>query len=418
MFKHRLAIWSLCGIMALLLIAGLGHPPTFIDAATEEASAVATSAATSAATVAATAVPAALTAPFAYGVASGDQTNDSVVLWTRTATVTSVIPELSLSAAFDSPMALPMVQSSEASDLTVKVVASGLKPGTKYYFRFKAGSDASPVGTFKTAYAADQSATVTMAFTGDADWKWKPYPVLASLAKENLDYYFFLGDLIYETTDISGKTAVEDLAGYRWKYRENREPRDNSASQAIPMKDLYAAFGQYSIFDNHETGLSKADKKAPSYNDGGVQVNGQFVNQSQGFKVRIQAYSEYQPVRDVANTGTGDPRTDQTAKFYRAIPWGATQELIILDDRTYRDARLANSDDPVAWSCNRSMLGAPQLKWAEDELVSAQQRHIVWKVVVISSPMQELGRASQIGGDLDGTKSWAGAYACERNKLL
>jgi hypothetical protein len=64
------------------------------------------------------------------------------------------------------------------------------------------------------------------------------------------------------------------------------------------------------------------------------------------------------------------------------------------------------------------MLGPMQLQWFKDALLAAQRRHVVWKVIVISSPIQELGRASQIGGDLDGTKSWAGAYHCERNKLL
>ena len=359
-----------------------------------------------------------LTTPFAYGVAAGDMYSDSAVLWTRTPTATTVIPELALSEAFDNPVNLNAVQTNEANDFTVKVLATSLTPGTQYYYRFRAGSDISPVGTFKTAYAPDQNTKVTMAFTGDADWKWKPYPILNDLIKEKLDYFFFLGDLLYETTDLKGTTSVEDLAGYRFKYRENREPRPNSASQQVPMRDLYRLFGQYSVFDNHETGLSKADKNAPSYNEGGAQANGQFVNQSEGFKTRIQAYREYQPVRDERITGTGDARLDQTSKFYRAIPWGSNLETIIVDDRSYRDSRLASSDDPQAVSCSRTMLGNTQLKWLEDELLSAKQRKIVWKAVVISSPIQELGRASQIGADLDGGKSWAGDYNCERNKLL
>ena len=360
----------------------------------------------------------ALTAPFAYGVASGDMTSDSAVLWTRTPGPTTVVPELSLTPTFDNPQTLPAATTSGASDFTVKVLATGLKPGTPYFFRFKSASEVSSVGSFKTAYAPDQDTTVTMAFTGDADWKWKPYPLLTALAKEHLDYFLFLGDLIYETTDLAGKSGVEDLDGYRFKYRENREPRSNSISQMVPMRDLYAAFGQYSVFDNHEMGLSKADTHAPPYTEGGAQVLGQFVNQTAGFKARIQAYKEYQPVRDDMNTGTGDPRTDQTSKFFRAIPWGANVKMVILDDRSYRDVRLPNSDDPAASSCMRTMLGPVQWKWFEEALLSAQQRHVVWKVVVISSPIQELGRASQIGSDLDGTKSWAGAYRCERNKLL
>ena len=49
---------------------------------------------------------------------------------------------------------------------------------------------------------------------------------------------------------------------------------------------------------------------------------------------------------------------------------------------------------------------------------SIRQRGTTWKVVVVSSPMQQLGKASQVGADLDGGKSWPGGYLCERNKLL
>jgi phosphodiesterase/alkaline phosphatase D-like protein len=328
------------------------------------------------------------------------------------------VAQLSESEVFTNPVSLPAVQSTEASDFTVKVEAKGLKPGTKYFYRFTAGSDTSPIGSFKTAYAPDQNAKVTMAFSGDADWKWKPYPILNQLIKEPLDYFFFLGDLLYETTDLAGKTSVEDLNGYRFKYRQNREPRPDSTSNMVPMLDLYRLFGQYSVFDNHETGLSKSDKNAPSYNEGGAQVGGQFVNQSVGFKARIQAYREYQPVVDELVAGTDDSRTDQTYKFYRTILWGANVELVILDDRSYRDSRLINSDDPQAASCSRTMLGASQLKWFENELLSAKQRKVTWKVVAISSPIQVLGRNSQIGSDQDGTKSWSGGYMCERNELL
>lgn len=407
--------------LATATVAAPTTAPATSLAATTPATTLATTTAPAATTAPATAtysISQNLTTPFAYGVASGDMTTDSTILWTRTPAAATVVPELSLTPNFENPTALASVQTKADSDFTVKVLASGLKPGTKYYYRFKSGNDVSPIGSFKTAYAPDQRDPVTLGFSGDVDWKWKPYPVLNNLNKENLDFFFFLGDLIYETTNLAGTTAAEDLNDYRAKYRENREPRPNSASKMAPMLDLYRLFGQYSVFDNHETGPSKADKNAPNYNEGGAPANGQFVNQTEGFKARIQAYREYQPVREETVSGTGDARSDQTSRFYRAVPWGANLEMLILDDRSYRDIRLNNSDNPEAFSCNRTMLGAPQLKWVQDELLSARQRNVTWKVIVVSSPIQRLGRTSELGGDLDGTKSWAGGYNCERNKLL
>lgn len=60
----------------------------------------------------------AITAPFAYGVASGDMTSESAVLWTRTPGLitATVIPELSLTPSFDHAQALPEATTSDAGD--------------------------------------------------------------------------------------------------------------------------------------------------------------------------------------------------------------------------------------------------------------------------------------------------------------
>jgi alkaline phosphatase D len=363
------------------------------------------------------AITPALTEPFAYGVASGDMTGESAVLWTRTPGPATVIPELSLTPGFERTRTLPSAISAESSDFTVKVLATALEPGVRYYYRFRAGRDVSPTGSFRTAYAPDQSAVVRLAFTGDADWRWRPFPILAAVAQENVDYFLFLGDLIYEFMDQQGKTVADDLQGYRFKYRENREPPPNVASGMLPMRDLYAAFGQYSVFDNHETGYSP-DPKAPRYNEGGAPFAGGFVNKTPGYKARIQAYKEYQPVQEEIHSVVGDALTDGTDRFYRAYRWGANVELIVLDDRSYRSIRLKSPLDPDAASCDRTMLGRRQLEWFENALLAAKRGNAVWKLVVISSPIQELGNDAQIGFDMEGTKSWAGTYRCERNRIL
>ena len=54
-------------------------------------------------------LPAARLEPFAYGVAAGDLTSDSVVLWTRTPGAASVRAELAASETFENLTALPTV---------------------------------------------------------------------------------------------------------------------------------------------------------------------------------------------------------------------------------------------------------------------------------------------------------------------
>lgn len=361
-------------------------------------------------------------AAFPHGVASGYATSDSAVLWTRTAAPLSLVPELSEAASFASFRALPAARTSADSDNTGKTLASGLKPATTYYYRFRAPDGTlSAVGRFRTAPLAGQAAPVRFAFSGDADWKWAPYPLLDSVNRQDLDFFIFLGDTIYETTSPDGKTVAETLDEYRAKYRENREPRPNGPADRVALRDTYERFGHYMTFDNHETGVSLKDPKAPRYTEGGAPANDgahTYVNQTAGYEDRVRALAEYQPVPDLKVTGMGDPRLDGTRRFFSSQRWGSDATLIVTDDRSYRDVRLADSDAPEADSPNRTMLGQPQLRWLQDQLLTAQRQGVTWKFVVVSSPIQQIGRSSQVGGDLDGSKSWAGGYRYERNRLL
>ena len=128
-------------------------------------------------------------------------------------------------------------------------------------------------------------------------------------------------------------------------------------------------------------------------------------------------------------------RSDGTPQLYFAQQWGANCIYIQTDDRSYRDIRLAkpgNSgpiDDigPRADNPNRTMLGATQLQWLKSTLEQAQRDGIPWKFVAISSPIDEVGKASATGKLSDGQpdrsqspdgKSWWGGYRSERNQLL
>src|SRR5437899_8100976 len=98
----RLSAW-----VALVLVAVLPARPIFAQAGNRP-------------------IPAARLEPFAYGVAAGDLTSDSVVLWTRTPGAASVTAELAASDTFENLTVLPAVPVTAATDFTVKVVATGL----------------------------------------------------------------------------------------------------------------------------------------------------------------------------------------------------------------------------------------------------------------------------------------------------
>jgi alkaline phosphatase D len=353
---------------------------------------------------------------FTHGVACGEPSTSEVVLWTRTAVPSTIVPEL-LDNGGGVQRDLPAVKTTADADNTVKTVAGDLRAGETVHYRFRGpNGELSPTGACKTAPPPDSTAAFSFAFSGDTDWKWRPYPVMNALNREPIDFFIFLGDTIYETTNFEGTTVAENLAEYRAKYRENRElPSGLPADGPVPMREMYASFGIFSVPDNHELGTSVVDPNAPRYTEGGAPAapgSSQLVNQTPGFDARMRAYEEYQPLHE----RPGGP--NETRQQYFSQPWGETARLIVVDDRSYRDVRLQNSDDARADDPNRTMLGATQFQWLENELLSAQADGTTWKFLVVSSPIQHIGRESEIGFDLDGSKSWAGGYRVERDRLL
>src|SRR5581483_459542 len=213
------------------------------------------------------------TTQFPLGVACGDMTADSAVLWTRTDRPTALVAEIDRRPDFAAARRLS-ADAAPASDLTVHTAATDLAAGTLYYYRFRAADGGlSATGSCRTAYAPDQPARVTFAFSGDTDWIWRPYPLLRALNREPLDFFLFLGDLIYEWTSddvpFLDRPVAETLAEYRELYRRTRSPRPEAPARN-ELRETYERFGQYSLFDNHEIGLSRADPAAPPYTEGGA----------------------------------------------------------------------------------------------------------------------------------------------------
>ncbi len=374
------------------------------------------------------------------GVAAGDATSDSAIVWTRTTDsangqgiATNLKVQVSPEPNFRSRTVFFTGATDPNRDYTLKLPVGGLKSGTRYYYRFQAiDGSLSPVGTFKTAPNPRERAAVRFGFSGDADGQWRPYASTQNFNQQNLDYFIFLGDTIYETkTALSAATAdplanpTQALADYHRKYREQFFP---VTSGGFPgLRTLFAAQGNYTLLDNHELWNKQfINGGAPAGTPMGAGVDatntlfdanttGTFINQTPGFKTLLQAYSDYQPLRERTISAPEDPRTNGTQKLYFARIWGANSVFINLDDRSYRDIRLktaAGADDTGsrADNPNRTMLGKTQLAWFKKVLLDAQARDITWKIVALSSPID------QVGGD--GGKSWIGGYRVERREIL
>jgi alkaline phosphatase D len=94
-------------------------------------------------------------ANFTHGVASGDPLTDRIILWTRVLPMTSgrrveVTWQVAEDSGFSRVITGGETGADAESDYTVKVDATGLVPGTDYFYRFSAQGQTSPVGRTKT----------------------------------------------------------------------------------------------------------------------------------------------------------------------------------------------------------------------------------------------------------------------------
>ncbi len=393
------------------------------------------------------------------GIAAGDASRNDAILWTRTydsvtkkGDTVNLKAEVSTDAKFGSvAYSYNVTPKTDGIDRdgTAKIDATGLQSGTQYYYRFKTESgDISQVGTFKTAYDPYVAAPVRFGFSGDADGRWRPYLSTQGFGSLKMDYFEFLGDTIYETasgTAASGTTPANNLSpvtanavtnpaqaliDYHRKYLENLQPVN--ANGATGLQTFYAAQGNYTALDNHELGNGQlinggapaavASATGNGSSDPTLDTNttGTYINQTTGFKTLVQAYSDYQPIREVTVVAPNDPRTNGTQQLYNAQQWGKNVIQINTDTRSYRDDRLktaAGADDTGtrADNPNRTMLGTTQLAWLKQTLLDAQKNGTAWKFVSVSDPIDQIDGLST---GVDSGKSWIGGYRAERNDLL
>src|SRR5262245_43148624 len=166
------------------------------------------------------------------GVAAGDATSTSAILWARAVDEnapanTSLTLEYStaplppgafnsVSAALSGVTQVPGACATDSSkDYVCKLKLDGLTPNTVYFYRFVGpAGETSIVGRFKTAPHSATSAPLHFAFSGDNDGLIRPIALASVIPSQNLDFYVNLGDVIYETA--SNLTTSGPHNGQPW----------------------------------------------------------------------------------------------------------------------------------------------------------------------------------------------------------
>jgi alkaline phosphatase D len=262
---------------------------------------------------------------FSLGVAAGEVTARSAILWGKAAGSGEYRLRVATNRRFKGDVEAHAVRARSADDNTVQRRVTGLEADERYWFRFVGrGGRRSDVGTFVTAPRRSQRETIEFAFTGDTDFSaapgdsephWNKGGVFRRMRAERNEFNIHLGDTIYSDSEVPGRLRPIALTvRQKWaKYRTNLENPN--------LRRLRNSAGLYSHWDDHEF----INDFSPAENtfDNGVNINGRRL-----YNRGANAFRDYAPVRWTRADG-----------LYRRVRWGRNLELFFLDERSFRSAK-------------------------------------------------------------------------------
>ncbi|WP_299947255.1 alkaline phosphatase D family protein [uncultured Microbulbifer sp.] len=355
--------------------------------------------------------------PFQHGVASGDPLTDRVILWTRISPSSdpffqSTVP-YSWQVALDPEMRLLVnsgggVTGPEA-DYTIKVDASGLQPGTTYYYRFYSNSMDSPIGRTRTLPIGHLD-RLRFAVTSCSNYPMGYFNVYREIAlRPDLDVVLHLGDYLYEygpggfgtnagleREPIPAKEIVT-VQDYRQRYAQYRSDPD--------LQEVHRQHPFICVWDDHETTNNAWAGGAENHNP--ERGEGDWFDRR---SVANRVYFEWMPIRD---NGILDRFGDRA--IYRGFRFGNLVDLMMLDTRIAARDKQANwFDQSSANDPARSLLGQRQEEWLYRGLTRSQSDGVRWRVLGQQVMMAQLTLVRDFSINMD---QWDG-YTAARSRLF
>jgi len=125
------------------------------------------------------------------------------------------------------------------------------------------------------------------------------------------------------------------------------------------------------------------------------------INDTQLFETGLQAFQEYNPLRNEFYGETEDDVTAGERQLYRYNTYGSDAATFVLDTRSFRDPGLTPPSDITnpeeiervlteSITLDRTLLGEVQLEDLKQDLIAADEAGVTWKFVMIPEPIQNL----------------------------
>ncbi len=308
---------------------------------------------------------------FQHGVASGDPLADRVILWTRiTAPPLSRVPvrwRIAKDPELREVVGYGAVAAGPEADHTVKVDAEGLAPGRTWYFDFESQGQRSPVGRTRTlpVGAVERLRLAVCSCSNHPQGFFNGYAAMAR--RDDLDAVVHLGDYIYEYGEggygweeglALGRVPdppreVVSLADYRRRHAQYKADPD--------LQEAHRRHPFLAVWDDHESANN-------AWKDGAQNHDASEGDWAARKTAAVRAYHEWMPTR-------------RTGPLYRSFRYGDLADLLLLDTRLERDAQAARDDAAAIAEPGRSLLGAEQEAWLEQQLSASQADGVAWRVL-------------------------------------
>jgi alkaline phosphatase D len=316
------------------------------------------------------------------GIASGDVTPNSAVVWSRTDRPGRLVVDLTSNGRFDRAVRLRGPIAGPDSDFTAQLPLRGLRPGQRYDYRIgfedsHGNLGETAAGSFSTP---GRNRPVSFVFTGDtAGQGYGINPDFGGMVAYKAmhdtrpDFFLHSGDNIYADGPIQAEVKVADgttwknlvteevskvaetLAEYRGRYKYNLLDHN--------IRDLYAEVPIVSQWDDHET--------LNNWYPGEILTDARYTEKRVDVLAARarKAFEEYMPI----------VHSDGQDRIYRKVSYGPLLDVFCLDMRTYRGA---NPKPDVAGPV--AMLGAEQAAWLVREVAASKA---TWKVIASDMPL-------------------------------
>lgn len=352
--------------------------------------------------------------PFRLGIASGDPTASGCVLWTRLAPEplaaeggmnaedVRVEWQVATDETFANLAASGAATAPQALGHSVHVEVSGLAAHRWYFYHFRAGSEISPVGRFRTTPALnDLPSQLRFAFASCQHYETGLFTAYEHLEREDLDLVVHLGDYIYEgaaqdrvRAHVGGE--IKTLADYRVRH---------ALYKSDPyLQRAHASFPWVVTWDDHEVDNNYADRFSEEQD---VSVDDLLTRRAYAY----QAYYENMPISSAACPRGSD------MQLYRGVEYGRLASFHVLDTRQYRtdqpcgDRTTAPCDG--VFDAQATLLGDTQEQWLSDRLAHS---NATWDVL---AQQVMVGRVDRQAGDeiAWSMDQWSG-YDAARKRLV